>query len=401
MNEKLKIWADRNLKGDPVIWAIIIAFSLFSILVVYSAIGSLAYKKTGGDTEHFLFKHTALLLLSFFLVWVCHKINYKWYWGISKIALWITPFLLLYGYKYGSSLNEAHRQIMIFGVSFQTADFAKLALLTSLARMLAKRQLQIDKAFSVESMEQIINKSMWPAIIWCSVICGLIALSNFSTAAILFVTCLLVMYIGRVPLKQISLLCLLGSICVAFALVIGERFGTFVNRIKNFFVGDTIPFQAEQGFIAIWRGGFFGLGPGNGIQKDFLPHPYSDFVYATVLEEWGMLFGVIVIFLYLALLYRAMKTVITSERAFGGLLSAGLCFSIVIQAMINMGVAVGLGPITGQPLPMVSMGGTSLLFTGISLGIILSVSRGDIKEDDIGKKEEEVIEDYKVLDDEE
>ena len=165
---------------------------------------------------------------------------------------------------------------------------------------------------------------------------------------------------------------------------------------------DKILFQAEQGFIAIWRGGFFGMGPGNGIQKDFLPHPYSYFIYATILEEWGMLFGVIVILLYLALLWRAMKTVVNSERAFGGLLSAGLCFSIVIQAMINMGVSVGLGPITGQPLPMMSMGGTSLLFTGISLGIILSVSRGDIKEEDILEEKVEKEEpDYQQEDEEE
>ena len=402
MNEKLKIWTDKNLKGDPFIWAIILFLSLFSILIVYSTVGSLAYKKAGGDTEKFLLKHTLLLFLSFVLVWACHRVNYKWYWGISKVALWFTPFLLLYGYFFGTSYNDATRQIVIFGISFQTADFAKLALLTSLARMLAKRQKEIENAFSVESMEQILNKSMWPAIIWCSVICGLIALSNFSTAAILFVTSLLVMYIGRVPVKQILILCLVGSLCVTFALVIGQRFGTFVNRIKDFFVGDTIPFQAEQGFIAIWRGGFLGMGPGNGIQKDFLPHPYSDFVYAAILEEWGMLVGVIILLLYLALLYRAMKTVVSSERAFGGLLSAGLCFSIVIQAMINMGVAVGLGPITGQPLPLVSMGGTSLLFTGISLGIILSVSRGDnTSEDSLTEKaKEEEIPDYEQEDDE-
>ncbi len=183
MNEKLKIWTDKNLKGDPFIWAIILFLSLFSILIVYSTVGSLAYKKAGGDTEKFLLKHTVLLFLSFVLVWACHRINYKWYWGISKVALWFTPFLLLYGYFFGTSYNDATRQIVIFGISFQTADFAKLALLTSLARMLAKRQKEIENAFSVESMEQILNKSMWPAIIWCSVICGLIALSNFSTAA--------------------------------------------------------------------------------------------------------------------------------------------------------------------------------------------------------------------------
>lgn len=398
MNEKVKIWLEKNLKGDPIIWTIIIALSLYSILVVYSAIGSLAYKKTGGDTEHFLIKHSMLVFLSLTLTWLSHKVNYKLYWGISKIALWLSPFILVYGFLFGKNLNEASRWITIpiINQSFQPSDFAKLALIIALARMLAKRQHEIDKALTIESMEQIMNKSLWPAISWCSLICGLIALSNFSTALMLFATCLLLMFIGRVPVKQLGLLCLLGGIAGFIGLVLGQRLGTVSRRIVSFFVEtDNIPFQAEQGFIAIWRGGFFGLGPGNGIQKDFLPHPYSDFIYATIIEEWGMLFGIIVVLLYLSLLYRAMKTVINSERAFGGLLSAGLCFSIVIQAMINMGVAVGLGPITGQPLPLLSMGGTSLLFTGISLGIILSVSRGDITEDDdMSVVAEEKIEDY-------
>ena len=258
--------------------------------------------------------------------------------------------------------------------------------------MLAKRQSQIDKALTIESVEQIMNKSLWPAILWCSAICGIIALSNFSTAVMLFMTCLLLMYIGRVPLKQLGLLCIIGSVAGLIGLAAGQRLLTVISRIGKFTSGSDIEFQAEQGFIGIWRGGFFGLGPGNGVQKDFLPHSYSDYIYATILEEWGMLFGIIVILLYLALLYRAMKTIVNSERAFGGLLSAGLCFSIVIQAMINMGVAVGLGPVTGQPLPMLSMGGTSLLFTGISLGIILSVSRGDIKEEDILSEKEEKVE---------
>ncbi|HSZ26011.1 MAG TPA: FtsW/RodA/SpoVE family cell cycle protein [Cytophagaceae bacterium] len=405
MNEKLKIWTDKNLKGDPIIWAIIIAFSLFSILVVYSAVGSLAYKKTDGNTEHFLFKHSLLVFLSLVFTWFSHKINYKLYWGISKIALWLSPFLLIYGYFFGSKINETSRTFMIpiINQSFQPSDFAKLALIIALARMLTKRQAEIDKALTIESVEQIINKSLWPAILWCSAICGLIALTNFSTAVMLFVTCLLLMYIGRVPLKQLGLLCLVGGIAGLTGLALGDRLGTVINRIKKFFFESDIPFQAEQGFIAIWRGGLFGMGPGNGIQKDFLPHPYSDFIYATILEEWGLLFGVLVILLYLALLYRGMKTVVNSQRAFGGLLSAGLCFSIVIQAMINMGVAVGLGPITGQPLPLLSMGGTSLLFTGISLGIILSVSRGDITEEDslIEEKEKEEEPDYEEEDGEE
>ena len=394
MNEKIKIWTDKNLKGDPIIWAIIILLSLFSIIVVYSAIGSLAYKKTEGDTEHFLVKHSMLIFLSLALVWFSHKINYKWYWGISKIALWISPFLLIYGYIFGSKVNEASRWIVIpiINQSFQPSDFAKLALIISLARMLTKRQEEIDKALSIDSVEQIMTRSLWPAILWCSGICALIALSNFSTAAILFITCLLLMFIGRVPLKQLGLLCLVGGFFGVLALALGQRLGTSISRVKSFLLESDIPFQAEQSYMAIWRGGYIGLGPGNGIQKDFLPHCYSDFVYATIIEEWGLLIGTVVVFLYLALLYRSMKTVANSDKAFGGLLSAGLAFSIVIQAMINMGVAVGLGPITGQPLPLLSMGGTSLLFTGLSLGIILSVSRGDAEDIEEGGEEKNQVE---------
>lgn len=176
------------------------------------------------------------------------------------------------------------------------------------------------------------------------------------------------------------MLIVVGIFAGTLALSLGQRLGTTISRIDKFFFDEEPVFQAEQSYIAIYNGGLLGRGPGNSIQRNFLPHSYSDFIYSIIVEEYGMIGGIITIFLYLALLYRALVTVANSERAFGGLLSAGLCFSLVMQAMINMGVAVGLGPITGQPLPLLSMGGTSLLFTGISLGIILSVSRGDIDE---------------------
>jgi len=177
---------------------------------------------------------------------------------------------------------------------------------------------------------------------------------------------------------------LVGAITGTIALKLGQRLETAISRIEHFFdKSGEIPFQAEQSFIAIWNGGIFGKGPGNSDLKHFLPHAYSDFIYSIIIEEYGLIGGVLVLFLYMSLLYRGMKTVVKSDRAFGGLLSAGLAFSLVVQAMINMGVAVGLGPITGQPLPLLSMGGTSLLFTGLALGIILSVSRGDISESTI------------------
>jgi len=169
-------------------------------------------------------------------------------------------------------------------------------------------------------------------------------------------------------------------VAITFAIYVGQRWDTVVSRVKKFMDPTEIPFQAEQGYIAIATGGVVGKGPGQSEQRNFLPHPYSDFVYAIIIEEYGFIGGCFTIFLYLALLYRGMRTVAKSDRAFGGLLSAGLAFSLVVQAMVNMGVAVGLGPITGLPLPLLSMGGTSLLFTGIALGIIISVSRGEIKE---------------------
>ena len=176
------------------------------------------------------------------------------------------------------------------------------------------------------------------------------------------------------------MLFLVGILIVGIALASGQRMGTAVSRIKKFLDKDEMPFQAQQARIAISLGGPLGLGPGKSISRNTMPHPYSDMVYPFIIEEYGILGGVVVLGLFLLLLYRGMITVQNSERAFGGLLSAGLTFMIVIQAMINMGVGVGLGPITGQPLPFISMGGTSLLFTGISLGIILSVSKGEGEE---------------------
>jgi cell division protein FtsW len=304
-------------------------------------------------------------------MWFAHKINYKYYSGLSKMALWLCIPLLVYGRLFGDDINEAVRSITIpvINQSFRPSDFAKLALIAALARMLARRQDDIDD----------FKKTFLPMIAWCGGICALIALSNFSTSVMLFSTCLLLMFIGRVPVKYIGLLLLVGMVLVPIGLKLGSRWDTTMSRIKNFST-DSVSFQAEQSYIALATGGIFGKGPGNSDQRNFLPHSYSDFIYSIIVEEYGLIGGVVVLFLFLALLYRGMIIVARSDRPFGGLLSAGLSFSLVIQALIHMGVAVGLGPVTGQPLPLLSMGGTSLLFTGISLGVILSVSRGDISE---------------------
>jgi len=212
-------------------------------------------------------------------------------------------------------------------------------------------------------------------------ICGLIALTNMSTAILLLVTCMLIMFIGRVPAKYLAMLFFVGLLFGALAFKFGNRGGTMVSRIEHFvgvLKGKEEPqFQLKHGLIAVATGGVMGKGPGNSDQRNILPNPYADFIYAILIEEYGLIGGLIVIMLYMILLHRGMKAAYNSERAFGGLLSAGLSFDLVCQAMVNMGVVVGLGPITGQPLPLVSMGGTSMVFTGLALGIVLSVSRGE------------------------
>lgn len=370
----VKNWAYNNLKGDPVIWFIVFLLSMLSILVVYSSTGSLAYKRMGGDTEYYLMKHSALVFLSLFAMWMAHKIDYRYYSKISRLALWISVPLLMFAWMFGTNINEASRWITIpyINQAFQPSDLAKLALLVTLASMLSKRQKAIED----------FQRALIPMLIWIGLICGLIAMTNISTAILLFITCMLVLFIGRVPMKYLALLVIIGAVFGTIAMALGQRTGTAVSRVESFFQSDEVPFQAKQSFIAIATGGLTGKGPGQSDQRNYLPHSYSDFVFAIVVEEYGMIGGVFVVFLYLALLYRGMKAAAQSDRAYGGLLSAGLSFALVMQAMVNMGVAVGLGPITGLTLPLISMGGTSQLFTGVALGIILSVSRGEI--DDIG-----------------
>ncbi len=365
--KKFKEWADENLQGDRVIWAVVLMLSLISILVVYSSIGTLAFRKTTSP-EWYLLKHTSMVLLGLASMWVAHKIDYRYYSKLSRLALWASVPLLLYTLKFGVSINDASRWIKVplFG-SFQPSDFASLALIINLASMLSKKQQNIED----------VKEALIPMLVWSGVICGLIALTNLSSAMLLFATCMLVMFIGRVPVKYLAMLVLVGLLAGAIALKLGVRGETAKNRVLSFVNGTELPFQAKHGRIAVATGGVFGKGPGNSDQRNILPEPYSDFIYAIVIEEYGMIGGAVVLVLYLVLLHRGMKAAYNSERAFGGLLSAGLSFDLVCQAMVNMGVVVGLGPITGQPLPLVSMGGTAMVFTGISIGIILSVSRGD------------------------
>jgi len=364
-----KQWVQKNLNGDAVIWGIVIIFSLISVAVVYSATGTLAYKKMEGNTEYFLFKHSFLIIVGLAFMWAAHKINYRYYSKLSLLALLFSAPLLIITYFYGSNINEASRWITIpvINQTFQPSDLAKLARISYLASMLSKRQQILHD----------IKGTLIPIFGWTVAICALIALTNTSNAVLLFSTCLLLMFIGRVPVKYLAIVLVVGVIVGGIGLAVGQRMETAVSRVQDFMDPNEVPFQLEQSYIAIATGGVVGKGPGNSDQRDILPHPYSDFIYSIILEEYGLVGGVSVLFLYLALLYRGLVTVSKSNGAFGGLLSAGVSFSLVLQGMVNMAVAVGLGPITGLPLPLLSMGGTSLIFTGISIGIILSVSRSE------------------------
>lgn len=366
-------WAYRNLKGDPVIWLVVFLLSLFSIVVVYSATGSLAYKMMDGNTEYYLIKHSLLVLVSLFAVWLAHKVDYRYYAKISRFLLWLSVPLLLFTWLFGTNINEASRwlTIPIINQAFQPSDLAKLALLITLASMLTKKQHDIED----------FQKAIIPMLIWIGLICGLIAMTNFSTAILLFFTCMLLLFLGRVPIKYLLLLVLIGGIAGTSAILIGQRGPTVISRVEKF-LNQEEEFQSQQAYVAIATGGLVGKGPGQSDQRNYLPHPYSDFVYAIILEEYGLLGGFLVLFLYLTLLYRGMKATFNSERPFGGLLSSALTFALVLQAMVNMGVAVGLGPVTGLPLPLLSMGGTSQLFMGLALGIVISVSRGKLEKED-------------------
>ncbi len=363
----VRTWAKRYLEGDSIIWLVVLCLSAIGVLVVYSTSSSLAYRERGGDTEYYLFKHIILLGLSLGAMWFVHKINYQYFARLSTLLLLLSIPMLLYTWKFGATINEASRWITlpVINQTFQPSDLAKLALITHLAGMLSRRQ-QIVGDFT---------RTVLPVMLWCGTICGIIAMSDISSAAMLFFTCLLLMYIGRVPVKYLAMLVLAGGLLGYAALSFGQRGETALSRVESFMSEEQVTFQNQQAYIAIATGGVSGKGMGKSEQRNTLPLSYADFIYAIIIEEYGVIGGVGVILLFLVLLFRGMRAVSRSERAFGGLLSAGLSFAIAVQAMINMTVAVGLVPVTGLPLPLVSMGGTSLLFTSIAIGIILSTTK--------------------------
>jgi cell division protein FtsW len=373
-------------KGDRWIWLIIIMLSMISIMAVYSATGTIAYKKGVSVEKYLVFKHGIFVLLGIAMIYIAHLLDYKYYAGISKILMIITIPLLIYTLAFGAHVNEASRwvKIPLVGLTFQTSDLAKLALITFLARMLTKKQ---------ENIKDVKN-SFLPIIgAVCAVTC-LIAYANMSTGLMLFGVSILLLIIGRISIKQIAIVSVVGGVLMVTILLFGSRGSTYISRINAFMHPEKQTsdrnFQANHSKIALATGGLFGKGPGNSTERNFLPHPYSDFIFAIIIEEYGTIGGLAIMALYLVLLYRCVRIVTRSPKAFGALLAAGLSFSLTIQAFANMAVAVGLGPVTGVPLPLISMGGTSMIFTSIAFGIILSVSR-DVEEHNVVKEEKVVV----------
>ena len=378
INKENVIEKTKNLfQGDKVIWVVVAILTFMSLLTVYSASESVANRSYHGNNAFVLLRHAVMLLLGLACMFGASRINYKRYSRLLLLLFWIAIPLLIYTLFFGKNLNHAQRVIGIAGVTFQTSDLAKIALIGFLARVLTLRR------DSLNSFTELGIRVMLPIM----VIVGLIFPENFSTAAMLFATCIVMMFLSKVKMKYImgfiGIIVAAGAIfmLVSFAFSKDNRSATWMKRIERF-VGsseeeadDTANFQVMQSKIAIAGGGIIGKSPGKSTQRNVLPHPYSDFIYAIVLEEYGLIGGIFVLALYLILLHRATRIMLRAPQSFGGLLAIGLAFSLVMQAMVNMGVAVGLFPVTGQPLPFISMGGTSLLFTGLSIGIIISVTK--------------------------
>ncbi|PHN05222.1 FtsW/RodA/SpoVE family cell cycle protein [Flavilitoribacter nigricans] len=369
-NIAARIYAE--LKGDKAIWSVMVLLGIFSILAVYSATGSLAYQQDG-NTEFYLFKHSGLLAVGFLLAYLGHLIHYMKYNRWAPVLLALSIPLLMITIFYGAEINDARRWIKIpyTSLTFQTSDLAKLALILYVARSLTSKQDYI-KDF---------NSAFLPIIMPVLIICCLIAPSDLSTAIMLFLTCVFMMFVGRVSLQYIGLLLFLGVVSFALLYALGGfypdliRSTTWVNRFREFMDGPDQIYQVIQAKMAIANGEWFGMGPGNSIQRNFLPMSSSDFIYAIIVEEYGIIGGAFLIFLYVFLFFRVTRMVTKSPKAFGAMVAMGLSILLVTQAFLNIAVAVNLVPVTGLTLPMISQGGTSIIFTCIAFGIILSVSK--------------------------
>ena len=397
LQKPLKGWEyhlTHRTKGDKVIWALVVLLALISMLVVYSATGSLAYKNYKGNTEIYLFKQVAFIILGIGIIYFAHRVNYIIYSKIAQLLFLLSIPLLIYTLFFGLSMNEGSRWIRlpIIGMNLQTSELAKLALFMYLARLISKKQ-DVIKDF---------KKGYLPLIIPVGIICILIAPANLSTALLLGASCMLLLFIGRARTKHLLLtvgVVLVPVLFLIIAAVISHRSGdesaevkkeagskltarvdTWISRVEHFIYGgksadDDDAYQVNQAKIAIAKGGFLGVGPGNSTQRNFLPQAYNDFIYPIIIEEYGLVGGAFIVFIYLVFLFRSIKIFRRCPFAFGAFLALGLSFTLAIQAIANMAVSVNLFPVTGVTLPLVSMGGSSFLFTCLAIGIILSVAR--------------------------
>lgn len=368
----------QKTKGDKVIWSVVIVLSLISLLAVFSSTQSLAYRMDKNST-HYLVKQLMVLALGIAIIYGVHRVNYLRFTKLAIIAYVVSIPLLVYTLFFGTTLNEGSRWIKLPGINltFQTSDMAKLALFMFLARILSLKQNDI-KDF---------KKGFLYALVPVGLTCALIAPANLSTALMLGFTCCILFYIGRVRMKHILMLALAGVMGLFALYLISKLTGvgraeTWEQRVKSFAgVGRQEPdlkgddFQILQSKIAIASGGAFGQGPGKSEVKDYLPHGYSDFIYANIIAEYGLVGGAVVVFLYLLFLWRSIIIFKRCPYGFGAFLAVGLSITLVFQAMLNMAVNVHLVPVTGLTLPMISMGGSSIWFTSIAIGIVLSVSR--------------------------
>ncbi|MFN4314510.1 MAG: FtsW/RodA/SpoVE family cell cycle protein [Chitinophagaceae bacterium] len=383
-------------KGDKVIWALVILLALVSLLAVYSATSSLAYKHYRGNTEVYLFKQVAFIVIGVLVVYFAHLVNYKVYSRVATILFLICIPLLIYTLFFGVRMNEGSRWIRLplINMTMQTSDLAKLALFMYLARLLSRKQ-DVIKDF---------KKGFIPVMIPIVITCGLIAPANLSTALLLFASCMMLLFIGRASMKH--LLMVIGAALIPLLFLVlaavarhgaSEKdndtvaasssssglFGrveTWIGRVENFIYGgkeadNDEMYQVNQAKIAISKGGMLGMGPGKSTTRDYLPQAYNDFIYAIIIEEYGLAGGAFIAFIYIVFLYRCIRIFKRCPFAFGAFLALGLSFTLAIQAIANMAVTVNLFPVTGVTLPLVSMGGSSFIFTCLAIGIVLSVAR--------------------------
>ena len=367
-----------NIKGDRIIWAIAALLAIFSFLPVYSAASNLAYIGSGSNTFSYFIKHFVHLFLGFSIIYGVHKIPYRYFKGLSMVMIPVVLILLIITMLQGATIGGANAsrwiRVPIVGFTFQPSTLAALVLMVYVARYLSKIK---DETISF-------RESVFPLWLPVFIVLALILPANFSTAALIFSMVILLTFVGGYPLKYLSII--IGSGVVVLALFVltakafpdlmPNRVDTWTSRISSFVDSEVTQedYQIEKAKIAIATGGLQGLGPGKSIQKNFLPQSSSDFIFAIIIEEYGLIGGILLLILYLWLLFRIVIVAQKSDSVFGKLLAIGVGIPVIFQALVNMGVAVQLFPVTGQTLPLISSGGTSIWVTCLALGVVLSVS---------------------------